>query len=258
MIGKTNANGGGGAGKIASFGSGSWTDISKMLTAHYNGEIKISDYWAVGDSREVELTDGTKDTLTIIDFEHDDLSSTIGNKTKSAITLMSSRLFSTQFKKYIGNYAKWNESAAYDNFKKINTLFPVEMSILLKNVQKKTISAFRYQNDLTVGNASVFIASVFPPSLDEIFQKDSVSSIYSSVFGKEGVIYEYFKNLSNIPMTLDYYIRTAFAKSSYSYGESTYNAYVNKVSTSGSLDMITDVGNSSTPAIYDFMVLMCM
>lgn len=85
--------------KIVTFADGTDEEIAKMVQAHYNDKINISDYWAVGDTRSVSLSamsaTGVGEShraqtvqLVIGDFEHDDLVTAINGHTKAAITLL--------------------------------------------------------------------------------------------------------------------------------------------------------------------------
>ena len=67
-----------------------------MLDAHYRGDINIEDYWHVGDTRVVHIdatNSGTQDhaaqnmTMVIMDFNHDDLTTPINNRTKAAVSV---------------------------------------------------------------------------------------------------------------------------------------------------------------------------
>ena len=85
--------------KIVAFATGTDEEIAAMIDAHYNNKINISDYWAVGDTRNVSLS-AMPDTgvgeshraqtvqFVIGDFEHDDLSTPINGHTKAAVTLL--------------------------------------------------------------------------------------------------------------------------------------------------------------------------
>jgi hypothetical protein len=84
--------------KIVTWADGSWEEINAMLEAHYNDEINISDYWAVGDKRSVTLSamsaTGVDEShreqtveFAIAGFDHDDLSTPINGHTKSAVAL---------------------------------------------------------------------------------------------------------------------------------------------------------------------------
>lgn len=84
--------------KIVTFADGTDAEIAKMIQAHYNNKIKISDYWAVGDTRTVSLSamsaTGVGEShraqtvqLVILDFEHDDLATAINGHSKAAVSI---------------------------------------------------------------------------------------------------------------------------------------------------------------------------
>ncbi len=70
-----------------------------MLEAHYNGQINISEYWHVGDTRVVHIDELEKSvctskshaaqdmTMVIMDFNHDDLTTPINGKSKAAVSI---------------------------------------------------------------------------------------------------------------------------------------------------------------------------
>ena len=84
---------------IVSFSNGSDAEISAMLDAHYAGKINISDYWSVGDTRQMYLsatlpTTGAtmphgaqKMTFVILGFDHDKLSTSKGTRSYAAVTI---------------------------------------------------------------------------------------------------------------------------------------------------------------------------
>lgn len=85
--------------KIVTFANGTDEEISAMIQAHYNNEINIADYWAVGDTRTVSLSAMSatgvgeshreQDVQFVIgDFEHDDLATPINGHAKAAVTLL--------------------------------------------------------------------------------------------------------------------------------------------------------------------------
>lgn len=85
--------------KIVAFAGGTDAEIAKMIQAHYNNKINISDYWAVGDMRTVHLSamsaagvgesHRAQDVQFVIgDFDHDDLTTPINGHTKAAVTLL--------------------------------------------------------------------------------------------------------------------------------------------------------------------------
>ncbi len=85
--------------KIVTFADGTDAEIAKMIQAHYNDKINISDYWAVGDTRSVSLSamsaTGVGEShraqtvqFVIGDFDHDDLATAINSHSKAAVTLL--------------------------------------------------------------------------------------------------------------------------------------------------------------------------
>lgn len=84
--------------KIVTFAGGTDAEIAKMIQAHYNNKINVSDYWAVGDTRTVSLSamsaTGVGEShraqtvqLVILDFEHDDLATAINGHSKAAVSI---------------------------------------------------------------------------------------------------------------------------------------------------------------------------
>lgn len=84
--------------KIVTWADGTDEEIIAMIEAHYNGDINISNYWAVGDSRSISLSamsatyvreshNAQTQEFIIIGIEHDDLVEAVKGKTKAAITV---------------------------------------------------------------------------------------------------------------------------------------------------------------------------
>lgn len=84
--------------KIVTFAGGTDAEIAKMIQAHYNNKINVSDYWAVGDTRSVSLSamsaTGVGEShraqtvqLVILGFEHDDLATAINGHSKAAVSV---------------------------------------------------------------------------------------------------------------------------------------------------------------------------
>ena len=76
-----------------------------MLDAHYKGDINISNYWAIGDSRTESISEIPSGTtgetqpvqsieLIIIGMNHDNLASPIGDISKAAITVQTKNCLS--------------------------------------------------------------------------------------------------------------------------------------------------------------------
>lgn len=95
--------------EIVPFATATDEQISALLDAHYNGKIDLSEIWNVGDTRVIHLdamsapVPGSNKahvaqdmTFRIIGFNHDNLTTQIGNVTKAAVTI--------ECKELLGNY----------------------------------------------------------------------------------------------------------------------------------------------------------
>lgn len=178
-----------------------WSDIpesyiNSVLTSHYNGDINIADYWHVGDERiYTYTTQSSSSTFTtlfihfvILDFNKDNLVTSISGKTKSAMTLgyyitqnlNDPPLFTVNFKyraettqafptNYTGIWTPYANSnfcylSMYDRFHNRQTGEPlINEDFLLydyiKEVSKKTAS-----KSTTLSTEDL----VFPPSFSEV------------------------------------------------------------------------------------------
>lgn len=197
--------------KIVTFAGGTDEEIAKMIQAHYNNKINISDYWAVGDTRTVSLSamsatsvgesHRAQDVQFVIgDFEHDDLATPINGHSKAAVTLLQKDclmdISNTQnpvngksntengyMNKIIGNEGGWKNCARRNwcNETYFRALNPVWQS-MVKTVNKK----------VSVGDNSSTIDTV----QDKIFLAAEIE-IFGSVtdsFAGEGTQYQYYKN----------------------------------------------------------------
>ncbi len=140
--------------------TGTWTQISDLLTRHYNGEINIANYFNIGDERTIHLSamdaysnldnesHSAQDvTLVIIDFNKDTLSTPVNGITKAAMTvhlkkcLVNSGIIDSKYKTYENSYrsfeASWSGCArrAWCNNVFKNSL-PAEISSEVKRVKK--------------------------------------------------------------------------------------------------------------------------
>lgn len=95
---------------IVPFATATWDEIAVMLKRHYAGQIDLSEYWNVGDTKQISYAavpaTGVGEThvamaqyITIIGFNHDDLT----NGGKAAVTL--------QFSNGIGNAGYMHRTA---------------------------------------------------------------------------------------------------------------------------------------------------
>lgn len=106
--------------KLVSFSTGTDKEITNMINAYYNNKLTISDIksvWSVGDTRNISLSAMSAtgvgeshhaDTyaFTILDFEHDTLTTAVNGHTKALITIQTMRILSTAGRtyQYISSY----------------------------------------------------------------------------------------------------------------------------------------------------------
>lgn len=200
-----------GAVKIVPFATGTDEEIAKMVQAHYNDKINLSDYWAVGDTRSVSLSSmpatGVGEShraqtvqFVIGDFEHDDLATAINGHTKAAITLLQKDClmdaasasnvnngYGDTEKGYMNSTATnaggWKNCArrAWCN----NVFFAALPSVwqsMVKIVNKK-VSVGNNQSTIETVQDKIFLAAEI-----EIFDSANFS------FAGEGTQYQYYKN----------------------------------------------------------------
>ena len=199
-------------------GFGNLTDeeLEKMLNAHYNGEIDVSDYWAVGDtrilnikhstihlSRECQAAAAQNIAMVILGFNHDDLVEPIGTRTKAAVTIQTRECLNNDADNdAVKAYQNVSSSAVRDTTSlQTNTLWsyqyftlascadyiywlPDYMQKLIKKVNK---ICYRPK----IGSNEVVSFDGFLVSQKEIFGDEYSTS------PEEGVQYDYFKIKSN-------------------------------------------------------------
>ena len=197
--------------KIVTFADGTDEEIAKMVQAHYNDKINISDYWAVGDTRSVSLSamsaTGVGEShraqtvqFVIGDFEHDDLATAINGHTKAAITLLQKDCLMDATSASNSNNGSNDTEKGYMNSSNTNVggwkscarrtwcnnvyfnALPSAWQSMVKTVNKK----------VSVGNNSSTIETV----QDKIFLAAEIEIFNSTAysFAGEGTQYQYYKN----------------------------------------------------------------
>ena len=232
--------------KIVTFADGTDEEIAAMIEAHYNNKINISDYWAVGDIREIGLSamsatyvgeshlSGTY-KFAIADFDHDDLTTPINGHTKAAVTLTQVDCLmdvetrnnpttngeANKERGYMNssetNFGGWNQCARRTWCNDIYYNAIVGLKDIVKTVNKKT----------SHGGGSSVIAT----TADKVFLLSDIEVMgeakYS--FKGEGTQYPYYKSLANRCKLPKWDAAQAsgvwFARSPY-YGNSKYFMYV--------------------------------
>ena len=197
--------------KIVTFADGTDEEIAKMVQAHYNDKINISDYWAVGDTRSVSLSamsaTGVGEShraqtvqFVIGDFEHDDLATAINGHTKAAITLLQKDCLMDAANASNPVDGKNNTENGYMNNTDTNVggwkncarrtwcnnvffaALPSVWQSIVKTVNKK-VSVGNNQSTIETVQDKIFLAAEI-----EIFG----STTYS--YAGEGTQYQYYKN----------------------------------------------------------------
>ena len=197
--------------KIVTFADGTDKEINAMIEAHYNDKINIADYWAVGDTRNVNLSamsaTGVGEShraqtvqFVIGDFEHDDLVTSINGHTKAAVTLLQKDCLMDAANASNPTNGSGNTENGYMNSSNTNvggwkscarrtwcnnvyfSALPSALQSMVKTVNKK----------VSVGNNSSTIETV----QDKIFLAAEIeifgSTQYS--FTGEGTQYQFYKN----------------------------------------------------------------
>lgn len=183
--------------------TGTDAQIKAMVDGYYAGDItltQIKSVWSVGDTRNVTLSamsaTGVGEShasqtveLTIIDFNHDDLATSVNGKTKALVTVQLKNCLNE--KGYMNstdtNSGGWGESArrtwCNNTFK---SSIPSSIQSLIRNVNKKN---YKVYNSTTLSTTS---DSCFLLSETEIFGSNTYSA-----GATEGTQYEYYKTSSN-------------------------------------------------------------
>ncbi len=190
---------------IATWTNGTDAEIADMLTAHYNGQIKVSDYWSVGDTRRVALSNGESVELVIIGFDADTLTNSINGKTLAAVTWQQKNCLatkqamsssSTEYRWPYTNLRAWLQNTYYG-------YLPNKFKSLIKTVNKKSSHTL---STPSLGATPVVFDShdtIFIPSYGELKSSNPASMDKSTV-------YEFYKVASNVSKNMSYWTRTGW------------------------------------------------
>ena len=200
--------------KIVTFADGTDAEIIAMIDAHYNNKINISDYWAVGDKRKVNLSAMSATYVgeshraqtvqfAIADFGKDELSTSINGHTMAAITLTQVNCLMDATSASNSNNGSSDTETGYMNSSNTNVggwtdcarrkwcnevyynALPSVFRSMVKEVNKKT-SAGNHSSTINTTKDKAFLLSE-----SEIYG----SATYSKA--GEGKQYEYYKTTAN-------------------------------------------------------------
>ena len=207
-----------------------------MLDAHYKGDIDISDYWAIGDSRTEsisEIPSGTTGesqsaqeiTLVIIGFDHDDLKTPVNNITKAAITVQTKDCLNAEgymnYEYRSADYALWSKSQRRTW---CNNEFIGALSTLKDLVKQVVKLSNRYGYDTSYTQQETTEDYVFILSECEILGVEDLSSIYGTL-PDAGYQYEYMKTQSNRIKRVNGYTRYWWNRTSIVYNRTIANFF---------------------------------
>lgn len=187
---------------VVTWQNGTDAEIADMLTAHYKGDIKISDYWSVGDTRKVSLSNGEWVELVIIGFDADTLTSSINGKTLAAVTwqqkncLADKQAMSSNSNAYDWtntNLRTWLRDTYYG-------YLPSKFKSLIKTVNKK--SSHTLSTPSPTVSPTVFDSqeTIFIPSYGELHS--------NNIAPDKTTVYEFYKVASNVSKNMSYWTRT--------------------------------------------------
>lgn len=191
-----------------------------MLDAHYKGKINIEDYWSVGDTRTVQLTNigssGTQNhvdqlmTMVIIGFNHDDLTNKQETRNKAAITVQCREILGnngTEESEYIWGscYLPVQDEDTYI-FNPLRTwlnnnfidAMPITFNKLIKTVNKKNLKYHSKIDGAPVNSEDKAFLLSYPEIFGSVknilyvkFLEDGEAEKY------EGMQYKYFETTAN-------------------------------------------------------------
>ena len=270
--------------KIVDWGDGTDAEIAAMLQAHYDGLIDVTDYWAVGDTRIIQLNDMVgplpdeenwnrqKIALVIVAEKHNDLDTPINGHTKAAITVQTREVLnkvtvsgpSKGYGKVLPSgyktenrvpvpYTKWSDLyiRGYLN----TTFFNSISSNNLKNSIKST--AHYRHTAYNTADAERVVDKIFLPSYPEMVGTTSNSS-YTPTSPTEGSQFEYYTTSSNMVKTSNnngkpYYPTSGslLIMEALSSTSNKYNSYYSYYPYMGINSSIPSDGSSPTSSVYD-------
>ena len=219
--------------EVVTFSAGTDEQIKAMLDAHYNGEIDIADYWAVGDTRKIHLNaitlndGGSRNwaaqdiTIVITAMKHHDLATPINGVTKAAITCQTRECINNNSAAYNENgHISWDMTRAYvtDNSKVhwtgiamrtwangdfYNTAMPTGTKNIIKPIKHNVLStrgcSGTTSNGTAVKTTEEVTDKIFLPTYPEIYGNTAFNYYLSNSTpaGEEGTQWDYYKTSSN-------------------------------------------------------------
>lgn len=153
-----------------------------------------SEYFNVGDEKNIELTSGEVITIVILGFDHDDLADGSG---KAPISIGMKNLLATTYRMNASNTNSggWNSSEMRTStMNTLLNLLPAGWKNIIKSVKKKA-TAGGQSTSITTSSDKLFLFSLAElASKSGLENSDSSIGNNSATYELEGEQYEYFQN----------------------------------------------------------------
>lgn len=168
----------------------SFAEATPKQIAKVSESGKARDYFAVGDKKTIELTTGEEITVTILGFNHDDLSDGSG---KAGITIGMENCLETTYPMSLGSFNTGGWAKSSMRTQTMDVLFsqlPPEWQKIVKNVDKKTTIGGG-TTQIGVSSDKLFLLSVVEVTGDTYaYGKDAG-------YNEEGEQYEYWRTIKD-------------------------------------------------------------
>lgn len=173
-----------------SFATDTWAQISE---ACQDGTYKT--LYAVGDTKDIELSTGETITVSIMGFDHDNLSDGSG---KAPITLGMTELLTSTYRMNASatNAGGWDESEMRTStMATLLTQLPPDLHSVIKQVNKKA-TAGRTSTRITTSADKLFLFALAELASKTGLENSASDFIkdFAATYEQEGTQYEYFKN----------------------------------------------------------------
>ena len=177
-------------GERLTFENATWKRINEIAQA---GDAER--FFAVGDEKDITLTDGEVLTVVVLGFNHDDLTS--GGKAKMSIGMKHLTKTRAKMNNSGTNVGGWEASAMRTTLNDYYNKLPDDLKTVIKAVNKDT-SAGSQSRDIVTTSDKIWLFSVA-----EIWSITGIDNVSHSnftaenkeVYKSEGSQYEYYKNL---------------------------------------------------------------
>ena len=162
------------------FASASWSRIAEISEAG-----NASEYFSVGDEKTIELTTGEKITLTILGFDHDDLT---GGGGKAGMSIGMKNLLAARYymNATLTSEGGWDKSEMRTTtMQTLLEQLPSDLQAVIKSVDKKATSG-GMSTTITTSSDKLFL-----------FSEVEIDGTTSQVYVNEGEQYEYWKTVKD-------------------------------------------------------------